>query len=182
MMNIASRIHCLFAQKPAGKAVFWVIFWVFLISCAEKDDVAAIRALIKKGATLAENHDIGGMMDLTTEDVRARPGQMNRREIKGIIWRAFRHYGKLKVLYPKPSVDVSANDPAAACKVYFLIVKKDQTLPDLKEFYNEPKRWLKTVGEKADLYQMNLEMIKTNGHWRVKRVHLEGFKGFGFGN
>jgi hypothetical protein len=171
-----------FQKNLTGKAILAVIFSLFLIACSEKDDVLAIRELIKKGAALAEDHDVGGMMDLTTEDLVGYPGQMNRLEIKGIIWRAFRHYGKLKVLFPKPSVAVSDEEHTAACKVYLLIVKKDQTLPDLKELYDDPKRWLETVGENADLYQMNLQMIKTEGNWWVKQVHLEGFQGFGFGD
>ena len=181
-MKIINRNLFLLAKKSAGKAILWPILFLCLMACSDKDDVAAIRELIKKGAALAEDHDVGGIMDLTTEDLVAHPGQMNRLEIKRIIWRAFRHYGKLKVLYPKPSVDVAAEDHTAACKVYLLIVKKDQAYPDAKEFYDDPKRWLETVGENADLYQMKLQMIKTDGKWRVKQVHLEGFKGFGFSN
>ena len=169
-------------KKLTGKVILWPILFIFLVTCSDKDDVSAIRELIKKGAALAEDHDVGGIMDLTTEDLVAHPGQVNRLEIKRIIWRIFRHYGKLKVLYPKPSVDVSAEDSTATCEVYLLIVKKDQTFPDVKEFYDDPKGWLETVGENADLYQMNLEMIKTEGKWWVQQVHLEGFKGFGFSN
>ena len=180
IMKIVSRNLYLPVKKSAGKAILGSILFFCLIACSDIDDVTAIRELIKKGATMAEGHDIGGIMDLTTEDVVAHPGQMNRREIKGILWRAFRHYGKLKVLYPKPSVDVSAKDHTAACKAYLLIVKKDRSLPDLDEFYDDPKRWLETVGENADLYQMKLEMIKTEGKWWAKQAHLEGFKGFGF--
>jgi hypothetical protein len=179
-MKIVNTYHGLPGKKSAGKAILWAIFFFFLVACSNKDNVSAIRELIKKGAELAEDHDVGGIMDLTTEDVMAHPGQMNRLEIKRIIWRAFRHYGKLKVLYPKPSVDISAKEHTAACKVYLLIVKKDRTLPDVKEFYDDPKRWLETVGENADLYQMNLEMTKKEGKWRVKQARLEGFKGFGF--
>ena len=181
-MQIVNTCQGLFGKKSAGNAFLCIIFFLFLTACSEKDDVSAIRELIKKGAALAEEHDVGAMMDLTTEDVVAHPGQMNRLEIKRIIWRAFRHYGRLKVLYPKPSVEVSAQDHTAACKVYVLIVKKDQAYPDLKELYDDPRRWLETVGENADLYQMNLQMIKTKGKWRVKQVHLEGFRGLGFGN
>lgn len=167
-------------KKSAGLAILWVIIFLCLIACSEKDDVSAIRELIKKGAEMAEDHDVGGIMDLTTEDVMAQPGQMTHREIKGILWRAFRHYGTLRVLYPRPSVDVSNKDHTAVCNVYLLIVKKDRTLPDVDEFYDDPKRWLETVGENADLYQMRLEMLKKEGKWRVKQAHLEGFKGFGF--
>jgi hypothetical protein len=181
-MKIVNKNHCLPGKKSAGKAILWPILFVFLVTCSDKDDVAAIRELIKKGAALAEDHDVGGIMDLTTEDLVAHPGQVNRLEIKRIIWRAFRHYGKLKVLYPKPSVDVSPKDNTAACKAYLLIVKKDQAFPDLKEFYDDPRRWLETVGENADLYQMKLQMIKKEDKWWVQQAHLEGFKGYGFSN
>ncbi len=165
---------------PAGIAILCFIGFLLLIACSDKDDVSAIRELIKKGAEMAEDHDVGGIMNLTTEDVIAQPGQMTHREIKGILWRAFRHYGKLRVLYPKPSVDISDKDQTAVCKVYLLIVKKDRTIPDVDELYDDPKRWLETVGESADLYKMRLEMLKKEGKWRVKQAHLEGFKGFGF--
>jgi len=174
--------YCPLGKKSTEKVLLWTILFVFLAACSDKDDVSAIRELIKNGAELAEDHDVGGIMDLTTEDVVAHPGQVNRPEIKRIIWRVFRYYGKLRVLYPKPSVDVSDKDNTAACKAYLLIVKKDQAFPDVKEFYDNPKRWLETVGERADLYQINLQMIKKESKWWVKQVHLEGFKGFGFSN
>ncbi|MGD2184494.1 MAG: hypothetical protein PVI71_00140 [Desulfobacterales bacterium] len=157
-------------------------FFFFLVACPEKDDVSAIRELVKKGAQLAEDHDVGGIMDLATEDIVAHPGQVSRLGIKRILWRAFKHYGKLKVLYPKPSVEVSAEDNTAVCKAFLLIVKKDQAFPDAKELYDDPKRWLETVGERADLYQMNLLLIKKEGYWWVQQARLEGFKGFGFSN
>jgi ketosteroid isomerase-like protein len=181
-MKIVNKNYGLLGIKSAGQATLWAILFVFLVTCSEKDDVSAIRELIKKGAELAEDHDVGGIIDLTTEDVVAHPGQVNRLEIKRIIWRAFQHYGKLKVLYPKPSVDVSARDNTAACLAYLLIVKKKQALPDVKEFYDDPRRWLETVGENADLYQIKLQMIKKEGKWWVQQAHLEGFKGFGFSN
>ena len=40
-------------------------------SCAREDDVTAIRQLIREGARLAEEHDIGGLIELTTEDYEA---------------------------------------------------------------------------------------------------------------
>ena len=156
------------------------IFFVFLIACAEKDDAAAIRALIQKGALLAEDQDVSGILELTTDDVVALPGQHDRREIKRIIWAAFMHYGKLKVLYPKPSVDLSDTENSASCRIYLLIVKKEQAFPDLKALYNDPKRWLEEAGENADLYQINLELLKKDGTWLVKKAHLERFRGIGF--
>ena len=164
----------------ARQAIFWTILFVFVSSCSPKDEVAAIRELIQKGAELAEDHDVGGIIKLTTEDVVALPGRHNRMEIKRIIWLAFKHYGNLKILYPEPSVKLTSNENSASSRVYLLIVKKDRKLPELKELYTEPRRWLEEVGENADLYQLNLQMLKKDGDWLVKQAHLEGFKGIGF--
>jgi hypothetical protein len=161
--------------------ILLMIPFLFVLSCAEKDDAAAIRALIKKGAQLAEDHDVSGILELTTEDVMALPGRHDRREIKHIIWSAFMHYGKLKVLYPEPSVDLSDTENRASCRIYLLIVKKEQAFPGLKALYNDPKSWLEEVGENADLYQVDLQLAKKDGAWLVRKAHLEGFKGMGFG-
>ena len=169
-------------MKRKQLGILLAIVFLLVISCSQKDDAAAIRALIKKGAELAENHNVNGILELTTADVLASPGRHNRGEIKRIIWAAFMHYGNLSVLYPRPSVEVSDKQNSASCKIYLLIVKKEQTLPDLKELYNDPKRWLEAVGENADLYQIDLELLKTDGDWLVRRVHLEGFTGMGFGD
>jgi hypothetical protein len=171
---------CRLRKKWVRQAILWAILFVFVSSCSPKDEVAAIREVIKKGAELAEDHDVGGIMELTTADVVALPGQHNRLEIKRIIWAALMHYGKLKVLYPEPSVDLTSNDSVASSRVYLLIVKKDRSLPELKELYKDPRRWLEEVGENADLYQLNLQMLKKNGNWLVKQARLERFKGIGF--
>lgn len=167
-------------MKQTKLGILLAILFFFVISCSQKDDAAAIRELIKKGAELAEDHDVSGILELATEDVVALPGRHARLEIKRILWAAFMHYGKLRVLYPKPSVDLSDTNNSASCRIYVLIVKKEQTLPDLKALYNDPKRWLEQVGENADLYQMNLELLKRDGTWLVQKAHLEGFKGMGF--
>ena len=158
-----------------------VFFSLFLAaSCSETDDVQAIRALIKEAAEMAEDHNLSGIMELTTEDVVGFPGHHDRLEIKRFIFSAFMHYGKLKILYPKPSVDLSTTDNSATCKIYLLIVKKDRAIPDVKDLYDEPRRWLEKVGENADLYQIELQLLKKGGTWRVHQAHLEGFKGLGF--
>lgn len=176
-------------HMPAHKRVLkimlpGIIFSLFFLAaaCSEKDDAQLIRAMIKKGAELAEEHDVGGVMELTTDDVVALPGHYNRLEMKRIIWSAFMHYGKFKILYPKPSVDLSAANGSASCGIYLLIAKKDRTFPELKNLYDNPRGWLEAVGENADLYQIKLNLLKTDGRWRVKQAHLEGFKGLGFGS
>jgi len=164
------------------KMIPWMVFFFFFLAaaCSQKDDVQVIRELIKDGAKLAEDHNVSGIMELATEDVVALPGHHNRIEIKRIIFAALMHYGKLKVLYPKPSVDLSTTDNSATCMIYLLIVKKDRTIPDVKDLYEEPRRWLETVGENADLFQIELQLLKKDGMWRVNQAHLEGFKGLGF--
>jgi hypothetical protein len=157
-----------------------LFFFFCAAACSQKDDVQVIRELIKEGAELAEEHNISEIMELTTDDVVALPGRYDRLAIKRIIFSAFMHYGKLKVLYPKPSVDLSANDNSATCTIYLLIVKQDRTIPDLKDLYEEPRRWLDAVGENADLFQIKLQLLKKDGTWRVKQAHLEAFKGLGF--
>ena len=160
-------------------AVF--LYLVFMATaCSQKDDVQVIREMIKEAAGLAEDHNVSEIMELTTEDVVALPGHLNRMEIKRLIFSAFMHYGKLKVLYPKPSVDLSPADNSATSMIYLLIVKKDRTLPDVKDLYEEPRRWLEKVGENADLYQIKLQLVKNGDKWLVKQAHLEGFKGLGF--
>jgi hypothetical protein len=47
-----------------------------LESCSSKDEETAIRELVKKGATLGEEQDIKGLMNLTTEDFLALPGDL----------------------------------------------------------------------------------------------------------
>lgn len=168
-------------MKQTTLGIILGILFVFFTACSEKDEAAAIRELIKKGAQLAESHDLSGILELTTEDVVAFPGQHDRREIKRIIWAAFMHYGKFKVLYPKPSVDLAETENSALSRIYLLIVKKEQALPDLKALYDDPKRWLEEVGENADLYQINFELLKKDGNWLVRKAHLESFKGMGFG-
>jgi hypothetical protein len=167
-------------KKWARLAILWAILFASVSSCSPTDEVTAIREIIKKGAALAEDHDVGGLMELTTKDVVALPGRHNRQGIKRIIWMAFKHYGNFKVLFPEPSVNLASNENSASSRIYLLIVKKDRNLPALKELYTEPRQWLEEVGENADLYQLDLQMLKENGDWLVKQAHLEGFKGIGF--
>ena len=59
-------------------------------SCTEKDEAEVLRGMIKKGAALAEGHDVGGLIDLTTEDFAALPGNRDRHEVRGILLMACR--------------------------------------------------------------------------------------------
>jgi hypothetical protein len=149
-------------------------------SCSPKDEETAIRELVKKGATLAEEQDIRGLMNLTTEDFVALPGDLRRQETRGILFMAFRHYQNFKIIYPRPSVDLKPDKRSSSAVFPFLIVKKETTLPKLKDLYEDPQRWLETVGENADLYRLKLECVKQDGDWLVRQARLERFTGTSF--
>jgi len=160
----------------------WIVLLFIFISasCSSKGDEKALEEMVQKAANLAEAHDIGGIIKLTTKDFEARPGGLNRREAKRILFMAFRHYGKLKVLYPKPSVDLESEKSRSTLSFPFLIVKKNQSLPALERLYNNPKGWMEAVGEGADLYRFKLKAEKIDGDWLVKSACLERFTGLGF--
>ncbi len=160
----------------------WIVLLLIFIfaSCSSKGDEKALEEMIQKAANLAEAHDIGGIINLTTKDFEAQPGGLNRRETKRILFMAFRHYGKLKVFYPKPSVDLESEKSRSTLSFPFLIVKKNQSLPALERLYNDPKGWMEAVGEGADLYRFKLKAEKMDGDWLVKSACLERFTGIGF--
>lgn len=162
--------------------VLWLSSFLILFSasCSTKDDERALQELVEKAARLAEQHDISAIMDLTTENFQAQPGDLDHRGAKRILFLAFRHYRELRVLHPRPSVDLESGRDLPTVSVPFLIVKKDQSLPELKKLYNDPKAWIQEVGEGADLYRFKLKVEKMEGEWLVKRACLERFTGVGF--
>lgn len=141
-----------------------------LLSCSGKDDVTAIRELISEAAGFAEEHDIGGIMALTSEDFKALPGKLDHRRVKRMLWLVFKKYGQLRIVHPIPGVQVE--EGSATARFPFLIIKKDQSLPALKELYQDPKRWVEEIGEKGDLYNMELTLVKKGDDWIVTRAHV----------
>jgi hypothetical protein len=151
-----------------------------LPSCSRENDVEVIRQLVNKAAKEAEAHDIGGLMKLTTEDFIADPGGHDRRAVRGILFRAFAYYKQFRLVYPQPSVELASDDKTAAATVYFLIVRKDISFPELDSLYHDPQGWLDQVGENADLYRLHLKLGKKEGKWLVRLAQLESFTGVGF--
>jgi len=161
-------------------AVLGVILLLFFPSCSKEDEAEKIRSLIKEGVELAEKHDPSGLIKFTTEDFLAQPGQHGSREVRRILWFAFNHYGHFRIIYPEPSVDLGPKGREASARVYFVIVKKEQSTPKVKDLYKDPKGWIEEVGDSADLYRLSLQLSKENGDWLVKRALLEPFRGTGF--
>lgn len=142
------------------------------VSCTKKNDAAAIRQLIQKGADLAEKQEIGNLIELTTKDFSAHPGNHNQRSVRGILFMAFRHYGRFKIHYPQPSVEIIEAGRTARAMLHFIIVSQDKPIPGLKELYEDPQRWIEVASEKADLYQLQLDLVKTDGDWQVKTARM----------
>ncbi len=155
------------------------VFFSFL-SCSQKDDVASIRALIQKGAQLAEAHDVHGIFDLTTEDLTVRPGRLEGRAAKAALWRTFKYYGAMNVFHPRPNVEIEADGDRAVARVPFLIMKREQSHPKLKDLPEDPLAWVREVGEYADLYRLNMTLAKRDNDWLVNRATFERFTGLGF--
>ena len=105
------------------------LVWATCVGCSSSDDGEKIRALIAKGAALAEAHDIAGILELAIGDVRAMPMELDRRGIKGVLWRTFNYYGPLKVLYPRPGIELKDDGNEGSATFPFLIVKKEQRIP-----------------------------------------------------
>lgn len=166
--------------RPRGLWIVGVLILASAVCCSLMDDEKALRELVVKAARIAEQHHIGGLLDLTTEDFRALPGDLDRQGAKRILFMAFRHYGEMKVIHPQPSVDLESRDGGSSVTFPFLIVKKDQSLPELKELYSDPKGWVEKVGEGADLYRFRLKVVKVGANWLVRRAYLEKFTGVGF--
>lgn len=162
----------------AAGLMVWPTLWI--LSCSPKDEALAIRALIEKAAKLAEAHEIGDLMDLTTDDFIASPGRHDIRETRSILFLAFRHYGQFSIIFPRPSLDWKEQSDEAAVVVYFTIVRDGQPLPGLNELYDDPKNWVQKAGDKVDLYQLKLQVKKVKKKWLVESAHLVGFKGLGF--
>ena len=146
--------------------------------CEKQDDTARIKALIKNAATKAEQHDLGGIMDLATEDFVALPNEMNRRSVKGLLLVAFRQYGKFSIHYPRPTINLDPSSVLAEAIVPFLILRKGRSMPDLSSLYEDPDSWLREAAEVADLFHLELWLIKTDDQWLVKKARIQGTRSF----
>ena len=146
-------------------------------ACSSQDDTAKIRALIDQGAALVEAHDIPGMLKLASGDIRAMPMDLDQRGIQAVLWRTFKVYGPLKILYPRPVVEINEAAENASAQVPFLIVKKDHPFQDLEILRDSPMAWVEAIGQTADLYRLQLQWVKRDGTWLVDRALLERFTG-----
>jgi hypothetical protein len=153
---------------------------ILFAACAGRDDDKTIRSLIEKGAALAETHDVAGLLSLASADIRAMPMNLDRSGIKAVLWRTFKYYGPMTILYPRATVEIDAAGHDASAHVPFLIVKKKHPFKNLEAFRDDPVAWVEAIGETADLYRLRLQLTRQDGDWLVERAFLERFSGFGF--
>jgi hypothetical protein len=149
-------------------------------ACTRDRDDERIRQRIAEGAGLAEAHEIGDLLELTTEQIRAMPMRLDRRGIKGFLWQTFRHYGTFALLYPRPTIEIAEDAREATTEFPFLIVKKALDIPGLDALRDDPMAWVDAVDDQADLYRLRLQWIKQDGDWLVDLAFLERFSGAGF--
>ena len=143
-------------------AVLGVIILFSCLSCSKEDEAERIRSVIKNSDELDEKHDLSGLFKFTTEDFIAQPGNHGSREVKRMLWFAFNHYGNFRIIYPEPSVDLGPEGRNGSARVYFLIVRREQSAPKIRDLYKDPNGWIEQVGESADLYRLNLDLLKKN--------------------
>jgi hypothetical protein len=105
---------------------------------------------------------------------------LDRRGIRAVLWRTFNYYGPLAVFYPRPEIEINAAAGEASVRFPFLIVRKEHDMPGLETLRDDPVAWIEAVGDKADLYSLQLDWIKRDGEWVVDRAFLERFSGRGF--
>jgi hypothetical protein len=154
---------------------------ILCAACSRGDDAEAIRALITAGATLAEAHDVRGLTELATEDFVAEPGGYDRDSVRGVLLSAFLYYGRFRVVFPPPSIEVDPAGDSARGEIHLLIVRREQPLPDLGDLVDDPRGWLAQAGRGVDLYRLQVEFAKDRREWRGRRVVLEPFSGVGWG-
>jgi hypothetical protein len=132
--------------------------------------------LIKTGAELAEQKQIGDMIDLTTEDFVATPGMKDRRMVRRILFAAFAHYKNFSILYPQLKIEIAEDGASAVVEFPFAVVRKEHKLPALTDLYDDPQGWVEAFGEKADLYHLKMQLRKQDGEWLVAQAQLFGVR------
>ena len=147
----------------------------------ESSDEEQIRGVIKQAVELAEQKDLGGLMELVTEDFMVTPRRMDRRQTKGMLLYVFQRYKDLSILYPRPGVSVEPGAPTGLASLVFLMLRGGDTRPDVEGLSDDLDQWVRKIGDYTRLYRLKLTFVKEDGEWMVRRAYLERFKGTGFG-
>jgi hypothetical protein len=150
----------------------WAALLLLLAACSRQDEASRVREWVHQGAELAERHDLAGLLARTTVGFRGEPGGRDRQGVREVLGAAFYHYRRFRILHPYPAVEISADGGGAAVAVPFLLVRRDGEIPGLEEFRDDPPGWLARVGDRADLYHLELQLEKREGRWLATSARL----------
>ena len=172
-------------MRDRGLKILLLLPLIFGLSCGlcseESTDEEQIRKIIKKAVELAEQKDLGGLMDLVTDDFVVMPKKMDRRQTKGMLLYIFQRYKDLSVLYPRPSVSVEPGATTGLASLVFLMLRGNDIRPDVEGLSDDLDQWVEKVGDYTRLYRLKLTFSKEDDDWLIRRAYLERFKGTGFG-
>ena len=175
-LDLYSRLDMDKLYIRARKCLLLILILLLLIlSCSKSNDVNEINNLIRVGSAQAEKHDIVNLMDLAKDDFVGMPGELNLLETRGVLWRSFNYYKTFKILYPKPEIAIEENGQKASAMLPFLIVKEDHAFKKLKDLFEDPKQWVEEAGKSADIYGLELELVKSDGNWLVQRARISKY-------
>jgi len=182
MKNVSNSANCadLLQAGLVRMLILTLVIGTLCLACTRDNDVEQIRKRIAAGTDLAEAHEIGSLLKLASEEIRAMPMNLDRRGIKGVLWQTFKRYGTFSILYPRPAIEIAEGGREASTRFPFLIVKKKNPIPGLEALRNDPLAWVDAIGDAADLYSLRLQWIKQDGEWLVGWAFLERFAGVGF--
>lgn len=144
--------------------------------CDDRSDEERILDLVHESATMAQEHDISGLMDITTRWFTASPGNRERKEVRQILLVAFQRYGNFRIAYPEPSIHVAPDGLSAKAKVPFVILREGLEIPDLGDLAGDPEGWVQEVSMTADPYRLELWLVKEDGDWLVDRARVQGIR------
>jgi len=161
---VRSGLGCLLAGAAVALAL--------VSACSRDDEAREILELVREGVQRAEQRDVAGLLAMTAGGFRAEPGARDRAAAGESIEAAFYYYGRFRILHPEPAVELSEDRRTAAVSVPFLIVKRDRSWPDLDGLYRDPEAWLDRVGANADLYRLDVRLVRSQGGWFAESARL----------
>ncbi len=159
--------------------LLFLTFLAILPACEkESSDEEQIRALVTEAVDRAQKHDSSALVDLTTNEFRADPGNRNRQDVSGILLIAFRRYGTFQVKHPDYSVSIDENGRDASASIPFLIVREgQQNKTNFDELNANPQSWVDAATSAlGDPYTLEIDFKKLRDEWKVNAVTIRGIK------
>ncbi len=154
-----------------------ILLALSLIGCKnETDDAAVIKQICLDAVKMAEGHKVGDLVDLTTKDFKAYPGNRARMDAQRILIVTFKRYGKFKVRHPEFAVKLNDAKTTAEVTIPFLIVREGEKEPDFSKA-TDAEGWLEVVTDAVgDPYRLNLGFTKKEGDWKIWKATIDGVK------